>query len=90
MNRWKEIGSNADTKLWEAPLPSGNGTIIVPSSEQPPDWLIEHHFKHYGDNPPKTELGERGYRFLFPGETTWREYGFNDSEMADALFPKKT
>jgi len=78
MSHWKEIERNADHKLWSAPL-SGGGAILVAgglSDPAPPDWMVDHHFKLFGNNPPKVELGARGHRYLFPGETEWREYGY--------------
>jgi len=81
-NRWKEIDHNADTRLWEAPLPSGNGVVRVTGTLRPPDFMVDHHFARFGDNMPKCELGATGHRYLFPGETEWREYGFTPRKPA--------
>jgi len=76
MSIWTKVDSNPDHELWEARLPSNNGVIRMLSKGAPADWWLEHHTKRFGDKPPRTELGARGCRFLFPDETTWREYGY--------------
>jgi hypothetical protein len=78
MGLWTKVDSNSDTILWEAKCPDGVTPLRVPGSREtpPPDWMVKHHTDRFGNNPPKTELGATGYRFLFPDETEWREYGY--------------
>ncbi len=76
MNPWKQIDLNVDTKLWEAPTPSGKSVMRVTGETRPLEFWVEHHYARFGDNPPKCELGATGHRYLFPGETEWREYGY--------------
>ncbi len=76
MSLWRKVDQNPDTTLWEATCPDGRTPLRVTGQTAPPDWMVKHHTDRFGNNPPKTELGQRGHRYLFPDETTWREYGF--------------
>ena len=78
MSLWRMVDSNVDHALWEAALPSGAPILVsgALANGPPPDWMVQHHADRFGNNPPRTELGKTGVRFLFPGETEWREYGY--------------
>ncbi len=76
MSLWRKVDKNSDTILWEAKCPDGHTSLRVTGPVAPPDWMVQHHTDRFGNNPPKVELGETGHRYLFPGETEWREYGY--------------
>lgn len=79
MSRWRKVDQNANHIMWEATCPDGKTPLCVTGGLKdgpPPDWMVRHHTDRFGNNPPKAELGETGVRYLFPGETEWREYGY--------------
>ena len=79
MSLWSKVDQNTTSNMWEAKCPDGRTPLRVACSLHdgpPPDWMIKHHTDRWDNNPPKCELGATGHRYLFPGETEWREYGY--------------
>lgn len=78
MSLWHKAERNVDTQIWEVALPGGSKLRVTGGlhDRPPPDWMVKHHTDRWGNNPPRVELGATGHRYLFPGDTEWREYGY--------------